>query len=76
MVEVGKKETWTKLFTIGPLTSLSFPIGTSNMGNILFQTNDGELAWFDLRTNLIKKLGVKVHKRNCQIILYKKSLSN
>ncbi|QCD92819.1 Histidine kinase-like ATPase [Vigna unguiculata] len=59
LVEVGKKETWTKLFTIGPLTSLSFPIGTSNMGNILFQTNDGELAWFDLRTNLIKKLGVK-----------------
>ncbi|QCD92840.1 molecular chaperone HtpG [Vigna unguiculata] len=63
LVEVGKKETWTKLFTIGPLPSLSFPIGTSNMGNILFQTNDGELAWFDLRTNLIEKLGVNVHKR-------------
>ena len=76
LVEVGKKETWTKIFTIGPLPSLSFPIGTSNMGNILFQTNDGELAWFDLRTNLIEKLGVNVHKRNCQIILYKKSLSN
>ena len=44
------------------------------MGNILFQTNDGDLAWFDLRTNLIEKLGVNVHERNCQIILYKKSL--
>jgi len=76
LVEVGKKETWTKLFTIGPLPSLSFPIGTSNMGNILFETNDGELAWFDLRTNLIEKLGVNVQNRDCQIILYKKSLSN
>jgi len=74
LVELGKKETWTKLFTIGPIPPLSFPIGARNMGNILFQTVDGELAWFDLSTNLIDKLDVNVDRGKCQIIVYKKNI--
>jgi len=54
--EIGKKETWTKLCTIGPLRGLSFPIGTWNTSNILLKKHDGKLAWFDLRTHLIDKL--------------------
>ncbi|QCD79502.1 molecular chaperone HtpG [Vigna unguiculata] len=60
LVEVGKKETWTKLFIFGPIQYIAFPIGTRNMGNILFQTHDDDLAWFDLSTHTIQKLGVNV----------------
>jgi len=72
--EIGKKETWTKLWTIGPLPGLSFPIGTWNTSNILFQTHDGKLAWFDLRTHFIDKLDVNVHNDICQLIVYKEIL--
>ena len=74
LVEVGKKETWTKLFIFGPIQYIAFPIGTRNMGNILFQTHDDDLAWFDLSTHTIQKLGVNVHGGYSQLAVYKKSL--
>jgi len=72
--EIGKKETWTKLWTVGPLPGLSFPIGTWNTSNILFRTHDGKLAWFDLRTHFIDKLDVNVRNGICQLIVYKEIL--
>ncbi|WVY96364.1 hypothetical protein V8G54_028515 [Vigna mungo] len=74
LIEVGKKETWTKLFIFGPIPYIRFPIGIRNMGNILFQTDDGDLAWFDLSTHTLQKLGVNVHGCFSQLVVYKKSL--
>ncbi|WVZ02218.1 hypothetical protein V8G54_023024 [Vigna mungo] len=74
LIEVGKKETWTKLFVFGPIPYITFPIGIRNMGNILFQTDDGDLAWFDSSTHILQKLGVNVHGRFCQLVFYKESL--
>ena len=74
LVEVGKKETWTKLFVFGPIPYIAFPIGTRNMGNILFQTHDGDVAWFDLSTHMVQKLGVNIHGGYSQLVVYKESL--
>ncbi|XP_068501226.1 uncharacterized protein [Phaseolus vulgaris] len=74
LVEIGKKETWTKLVTLGPLPYLSRPIGIGNMSNILFRTTDGKLAWLYLRTHLIEKLDVNAHGIICQLIVYKENL--
>jgi len=56
LVEVGKKETWIKLFVFGSIPYIAFPIGTRNMGNVLFQTHDGDLAWFDLSIHRVQNL--------------------
>ncbi|KAK8470104.1 hypothetical protein PHAVU_004G064200 [Phaseolus vulgaris] len=73
LAEIGKKETWTKLVTLGPLPYLSRPIGIGNISNILFKTNDGKLAWLDLRTHMVDKLDVNV-RGICQLIVYKENL--
>ncbi|KOM51808.1 hypothetical protein LR48_Vigan09g046700 [Vigna angularis] len=74
LIEVGKKETWTKLLVFGPIPYIRFPIGIGNMSNILFQTDDGDLAWFDLSTHVLQKLGVNVQGRFSQLVVYKESL--
>ncbi|KAK6645716.1 hypothetical protein PHAVU_L001689 [Phaseolus vulgaris] len=74
LAEIGKKETWTKLVTLGPLPYLPRPIGIGNMSNILFRTTDGKLAWLDLRTHLVEKLDVNAHRMICQLIVYKENL--
>jgi len=72
--ELGKKETWNKLFTLGPLPCNARPIGARSMGNILFETHDGELVWFDLSTHKITKVGVKAHGGMFSMVIYKESL--
>ena len=44
------------------------------MGNILFQTHDGDLAWFDLNTHIVQKLGVNIHGGYSQLVVHKESL--
>ncbi|WVZ14779.1 hypothetical protein V8G54_012345 [Vigna mungo] len=50
LIELGMKETWNKLFTLGSSTCITRSIGGRNMDNILFQTHDGALVWYDLST--------------------------
>jgi hypothetical protein len=73
--ELGVKESWTKIFIVGPLTCLVYPIGAGNKGDILFRKKkDGELAWLDLNTQKIKDLGVKTAEFRCKIIVHKENL--
>jgi len=74
LTELGKKETWNKLFTLGPLPCNARPIGARSMGNILFETHDGELVWFDLSTHKITKVGFKAHGGMFSLVIYKESL--
>jgi len=59
--EVGKKESWKKLYSFDPLLGIGKAIGARSMGNILFKKVDGQLVWFDLSTHKITKVGIKVH---------------
>ncbi|TKY49736.1 F-box/kelch-repeat protein [Spatholobus suberectus] len=52
--EVGVKESWTKLFTIGPLPCFGLPMGVGKKADIFFIKEDGELDCFDLSTQMSK----------------------
>ncbi|XP_058767396.1 F-box/kelch-repeat protein At3g06240-like [Vicia villosa] len=55
--ELGVKESWIKLFIVGPLSCVDHPIGVDKEGNIFFRKQNGELILLDLRTNVISDLG-------------------
>ncbi|GAU51154.1 hypothetical protein TSUD_369610 [Trifolium subterraneum] len=69
--EFGVKESWIRLFDIGPLSCIDYPIGAGMKGNIFFQREDGELSCFDLTTGTIEKIDVK--GEICQMIIYKEN---
>ncbi|XP_058745137.1 F-box protein CPR1-like [Vicia villosa] len=70
--EVGVKESWTKLFTVGPLFGIVHPIGVGKKGDIFFRKDDNELVWFNSNTQRMKELGIKVDYC-CKIVVYKES---
>jgi molecular chaperone HtpG len=72
--EFGMKESWTRLFTVGPLPCVELPIGMGTKGEIFFVRKDEELAWFDLSTQMTEELGFKVDDPECRIIIYKESI--
>ena len=72
--EVGIKESWTKLFIVGPLPSLEYPIGAGKKGRILFRKRDCELAWFDLSNEMIEEIGIITRKSYGKIVLHKESI--
>ncbi|XP_039682980.1 uncharacterized protein [Medicago truncatula] len=72
--EIGKNESWTNHFTIGPLSCVEFPIGVGKKGELFFQRKDEELAWFDLHTQMIEELGYKAGDCRTRIIIYKENI--
>ncbi|XP_004491389.2 F-box protein CPR1-like [Cicer arietinum] len=74
--EVGVKESWIKLFTVGPLTSVKTLIGMGKKGEIFFRNKDCEIAWFDLNTKTVEVLGFKGQrfKPKDKILIYSESL--
>jgi len=70
--EIGMKESWTKLFIVGPLPCVERPMGVGKKGEIFFLRKDEELVWFDISTGMIEKLGFKLDiYPKCRIIIYK-----
>ncbi|XP_058774224.1 F-box/kelch-repeat protein At3g06240-like [Vicia villosa] len=73
--ELGVKESWIKLFILGPMPSIDWPlIGFGNKGYIFFRKIDDELVRVDLSTQIIEELGVKGEDYCCKIGIYKESL--
>ncbi|KEH36748.1 F-box protein interaction domain protein [Medicago truncatula] len=70
--EIDVKESWTKLFNVGPLSCVARPIGGGKNGNIFLIRNNEELACFDLGTMMIEELGVE--GKLCQTVIYKQNL--
>jgi len=68
------KESWTKLFIIGPLPYLGRPIGICKNKDIFFVKEDEELAKCDLSTHTIQEVGIKRMFSRSQIASYKESL--
>ncbi|XP_058746684.1 F-box/kelch-repeat protein At3g06240-like [Vicia villosa] len=71
--EVGRNESWTKLFILKSLSCIGRPIGVSKNCDIFFIKEDGELAWINLSTEKIENLGLN-GAFNCKVINHKKSL--
>jgi F-box interacting protein len=72
--ELSMKESWTKLFTFGPLSCIKRPIGVGAKGEIFFEGKDNKLAWFDLSTQMVEKLGYSVKFSKCRVVVYKESI--
>jgi molecular chaperone HtpG len=70
--EIVVKESWTKLFIVGPVPHVHCPIGAGKNGDIFLKNNDEELACFNLVTQTINELGVE--GLMSQIVIYKESL--
>lgn len=71
--ELSVKESWTKLFILGPLPCIEYPIGFGK-GKIFFIRKDKEVAWYDLNTLMIEELGVKGDSRKSPLVVYKENL--
>ncbi|AET00877.1 uncharacterized protein [Medicago truncatula] len=73
--EFGIKESWTKLFIIGPLPyDLGYPIGGGEKGKMLFRRKNDKLALFDLSTRMFDKIGTKTEKFGGNILSHKESI--
>ncbi|XP_058726983.1 F-box/kelch-repeat protein At3g06240-like [Vicia villosa] len=72
--EIGVKESWNKLFRVGPLPCLGYSIGMGKNNDIFFVKEDEELAMCDLGTHTVQELGIKGVFYCCQVVIYKKSL--
>ncbi|KEH27231.1 F-box protein interaction domain protein [Medicago truncatula] len=72
--EHGVKESWTKLFVIGSMSCVKYPIGMGTKGEIFFIRKDKKLAWFNLSTQTIEELAYKPMWYSCRIIIYNKSI--
>ncbi|CAK8530187.1 unnamed protein product [Lathyrus sativus] len=70
--EIGVKESWTKVFILGPLACVAYPFTGGKNGDLFLRKENGELACFDLDTQMINELGVEAYKSH--IIVYNKSL--
>ncbi|AET00944.1 putative F-box domain-containing protein [Medicago truncatula] len=69
--ELSVKESWIKLFIVGPLHCVEEPFGMTK-GKIIFRKKDREINWFDLRTQMIEVLDLK--GEYCNIAVYKEDL--
>ncbi|XP_045828999.1 F-box protein CPR1-like [Trifolium pratense] len=74
LVELGVKESWIKLFIVGPIPSLDWPIAVGQKGGICFRQTNDELVWIDLSTQIIDEIGVKGERYCYQMGIYKESL--
>ncbi|KAL5062195.1 hypothetical protein RYX36_023932 [Vicia faba] len=71
--EFGVKESWIKLFNIGPLQYIFRPIGVGYKGDIIFAKRNRTLICFDLNTQVIKEIDIQVNiSIGCQIARYEK----
>jgi len=71
--ELGVKESWIKLFVVGPLPYIDRLIGMGKNGDIFFKKKDGKLVYFSLSTQKAEEVGVK-GAYSYDIAIYKKSL--
>ncbi|MED6165531.1 hypothetical protein PIB30_100412, partial [Stylosanthes scabra] len=72
LAEIGVNESWVKLFTIRPLSSIEGIMGIGIKGDLLLRKNDDELVSFDLGTQQIQEIGIK-GSRLSQTLIYEKN---
>jgi len=68
------RESWIKIFIVGPVPSIECPIGVGKKGHICVKRKDDELVWVELSTQIIDEIGVKGERYGCQIGIHKESL--
>ncbi|XP_058754870.1 F-box/kelch-repeat protein At3g06240-like [Vicia villosa] len=71
--ELRVKESWTKMFIVGPISFHMYPIGAGRNGDMVFCKKDGQFILFNLTTQSIEELSLK-SKRFCKILIHRENL--
>ncbi|XP_041017162.1 F-box/kelch-repeat protein At3g06240-like [Juglans microcarpa x Juglans regia] len=72
--EYGVTESWTKLFSVGPLTGVFRPLEYWRNDIIFWEKDDGQLALYDPSTKEMTNLQIDGELLSLQIIPYMESL--
>ena len=71
--EYGVKESWSKLFTLGPLTGIRKPLGFWKNQTMLFmESSDGQLVVYD--TSTVEMSNLQIGGELFQVIIYMETL--
>ncbi|CAK8534882.1 unnamed protein product [Lathyrus sativus] len=71
LIELGVKESWTKLFDFIPSSNMYYPIGASKNGDLLYKHEDQFLN-IDLNKDIKDVLGEKESRTH--MLVYKKDI--
>ncbi|XP_075657446.1 F-box/kelch-repeat protein At3g06240-like [Castanea sativa] len=74
LLEFGVRESWTKLFTIGPLMGIAKPLGFFKNDSMFLENNEGQLLLCNLSTQEMTNLQIGGVRKSLQIITYIESL--
>ncbi|GLT81376.1 hypothetical protein SLA2020_527650 [Shorea laevis] len=69
LLEVGVKDSWTKLSTIGPFTEIRQPLGSWKNETMLLERFDGQLVLYDLSTKEMTNLQIHGDRYFCSWLL-------
>lgn len=65
---------WSKIFTIGPVSGIEKPLVFVSSDELLMEANEGEVILYNLRTQQFKELPLKGQPARFQATLFVKSL--
>ncbi|KAI8539648.1 hypothetical protein RHMOL_Rhmol09G0199100 [Rhododendron molle] len=74
MPEYGVKESWTHVYSIGPLAGIHGPLTFWKDDELLMESSTGQLVSCNLNTQEIKELQVHGIPSSLQVVLYTESL--
>ncbi|GLT81366.1 hypothetical protein SLA2020_527550 [Shorea laevis] len=74
LLEVGVKDSWTKLSTIGPFTEIRQPLGSWKNETMLLERFDGQLVLYDLSTKEMTNLQIHGDRYFLQLVTYMETL--
>ena len=74
LLEFGVRESWTKLFTIGPLMGIEKPLGFFKNESMFLENNEGQLLLYNLSTQEMTNLQIGEVRKSLEIITYMESL--
>ena len=68
LLEFGDRESWTKLFTIGPLMGIEKPLGFFKNDSMFLENNEGQLLLYNLSTQEMTNLQIGGVRKSLEIV--------
>ncbi|CAI8610083.1 unnamed protein product [Vicia faba] len=73
--ELSVKQSWTKIFILGPVSFPLYPIGVGMSGDMVFRKkDDSRLILFNLTSQTIEELGIQAEGL-CKILIHTENLT-
>jgi len=66
LLEFGVRESWTKLFSIGPLMGIDKPLGFWKNDSMFLRNDEGQLVLYDPSTQEMTNLQIDEYRNLCR----------